>query len=620
MPYIEGTPLSRLVRAEQPWPAIHAAGLMRRLALAVNLLHQRGIIHRDLKPANVLLRPDGEPVLMDFGLARSFAAQSRRLTTTGSAVGTPVYMSPEQITGDPQAIGPGTDIYSLGVILFELVTGTLPFEGPLAAVYGQILHAVPPSPCARRPGLAPWVDVVCRRAMAKRPQDRFATAAEFATALEVSARQPVPAVAGAGDRPAPPTAAETDVHRLECPSCGKRLKVPRENLGKRIVCPGCQARLTTPAAARDTAPAVQPLTEPGELRIVAPPRVARRKRAGGRGGLLAAAVVGLTLLVGVVVGWLVLRGNKDEGKEQERKTADSKRHEVSRPPGSGKPADRPAAKPTDRKPPPRDTTGGKPPADPPPGERESPDAIVRGILEEVSVPPLGTGAAGWQPRFEDMPRFSAAALAAYPPDNKPTELRSAVEHARALLWALSPEAPPPELADTVGRLKRSAELSKVSGGLRRAYRAPSGANAERLWKEQIVKDALGAARMVALLEEELDSMTKAKGMRAKAPKRWQANYDFIWARLEEQIAHVYEYSSMLGQMRKEFPPLDRKVHGGWSMAPQEKLQGDSTGRKLHKSAQKILDRLVVEYAGTPWEILARRVKLTPVGLEWKPEK
>jgi hypothetical protein len=109
-------------------------------------------------------------------------------------------------------------------------------------------------------------------------------------------------------------------------------------------------------------------------------------------------------------------------------------------------------------------------------------------------------------------------------------------------------------------------------------------------------------------------------MRAKAPKRWQANYDFMLARLEEQIAYVYEYSSMLGQMRKEFPSRNPAVHGGWRLASSERLQGDATGRKLHRDAQKILDKLAADYAGTPWEVLAKREKLTALGLEWKPEK
>src|SRR5262249_46410849 len=158
---------------------------------------------------------------MDFGLARSFTTQTRRLTSTGAVVGTPVYMAPEQIEGDPARLGPGTDIYGLGVLLYELVSGRLPFEGPLAAVYGQVLHATPVPPSTLRAGLDSQIDALCLKAMAKRPQDRFATAKEFAAVLECYARQ---AVASSPGQPAPVAVDEATVSRLVCPTCGKRLK------------------------------------------------------------------------------------------------------------------------------------------------------------------------------------------------------------------------------------------------------------------------------------------------------------------------------------------------------------------------------------------------------------
>ena len=183
MPYIEGTPLSRQIDEGGPWPAARAAAVVRQLALAIEVLHQRGLIHRDLKASNVLVRPNGEPVLMDFGLARSFNEQSRLLTQLGTVLGTPPYMAPEQILGNKEAIGPATDIYSLGVILYELLTRSLPFEGPPAAVYGQILHAEPEPPSARRPGLDANLDRVCLKALAKDPAGRFPSMTTFAEAL-----------------------------------------------------------------------------------------------------------------------------------------------------------------------------------------------------------------------------------------------------------------------------------------------------------------------------------------------------------------------------------------------------------------------------------------------------
>ena len=618
MPYIEGTPLSRLVHGEQPWPPTQAAALMRQMALAVNALHQRGVIHRDLKPANVLLRSDGAPVLMDFGLARSFTAQSRRLTATGAAVGTPVYMSPEQIIGDPRAIGPGTDIYSLGVILYELVTGVIPFEGPLAAVYGQILHATPPPPSSYWPGLDSWVDAVCRRAMARRPEDRFATAGDFAAALEVHGRQPVPAATREDARPAP-LPAETGGSRLSCPSCGKWLKIPRTNRARKIVCPACQTRVEPRTSFRETAVDVPPLREPWEPPALSSPLADPRIATSGRRGLLTAGIIGLVLLIAVSVGWLVFHASREERQGQGQAAAKNlgpDRPEAAKQHDPDKTANERPAKSADRKKPEKDTSTTKPPVDLKPDDGE----VVRSILKEVRVPPINRGRDAGPPRFEEMPAFEARTLAAYPLDNTSTPLRDAVEHAQALLWALSPATPPPELADAVRKLKQSSEVKKVLNGLPEAYRAPVNVAAENALGKQLFEDSLRAASMVRILEDELDNLKKLGFTRNQVSRRWQANYDFLLARLKQQIAHVYEVASALGRMRKELPPRNPAVEGGWRLAAREQLQGDPTGKRLHKDARKLLDRIAVEHAGTPWEILARRAQLTPIGLEWMPEK
>src|SRR5262245_58860343 len=145
--------------------------------------HEHGIIHRDLKPSNIAFDQDGEPVILDFGLARLTEAKTR-LTGAGEIMGTPAYMAPEQAEGNTEAIGPATDVYSLGVILYELLTGQLPFSGPVAAVVAQILHAKRPSPLALRPDLDGRLAAVCTKAMARQPADRFPTMQEFAAALE----------------------------------------------------------------------------------------------------------------------------------------------------------------------------------------------------------------------------------------------------------------------------------------------------------------------------------------------------------------------------------------------------------------------------------------------------
>src|SRR5262245_15539022 len=100
MPYIDGTSLAHQIDPARPWPAARAASLVKKLALAMAEMHQRGVVHRDLKPGNIMMRKNGEPVLLDFGLARDYTSVSKTLTTTGLITGTPAYMSPEQFEGD----------------------------------------------------------------------------------------------------------------------------------------------------------------------------------------------------------------------------------------------------------------------------------------------------------------------------------------------------------------------------------------------------------------------------------------------------------------------------------------------------------------------------------------
>src|SRR5436305_6306720 len=123
----EGRPLTGLAAPDPPLDPRKAARLVARMAIALREAHEHGIVHRDLKPANVMINKRGEPVVMDFGLARRVGAQEARLTQDGAALGTPSYMPPEQVSGDVEHMGPACDVYALGVILYELLTGRLPF-------------------------------------------------------------------------------------------------------------------------------------------------------------------------------------------------------------------------------------------------------------------------------------------------------------------------------------------------------------------------------------------------------------------------------------------------------------------------------------------------------------
>src|SRR5262249_48381729 len=143
----------------------------------------KGVIHRDLKPSNVMMVGGVGPVVMDFGLAKQVRQPDQKLTQAGAALGTPAYMPPEQVTGDVDGMGPASDVYSLGVILYELLTGRLPFAGTAASIFGQILYTEPPLPSALAPGLDPALDGICRKAMAKAPADRYPSMKAFAAAL-----------------------------------------------------------------------------------------------------------------------------------------------------------------------------------------------------------------------------------------------------------------------------------------------------------------------------------------------------------------------------------------------------------------------------------------------------
>lgn len=183
MDWIEGTTLAHLID-QRGVPALpQSLNLVATLADALQAAHDAGIVHRDLKPSNIMLRPDGQPVIIDFGTAKRFDNSETLLTLTGSIVGTPGYMAPEQVTSAVGEVGPASDVYALGILMYELITGAPPFSGNFATVLGSIVAEPPASLVVHCPGIDPNLEAICLKALAKNPAERFASAREFGASI-----------------------------------------------------------------------------------------------------------------------------------------------------------------------------------------------------------------------------------------------------------------------------------------------------------------------------------------------------------------------------------------------------------------------------------------------------
>jgi serine/threonine-protein kinase len=180
--YVDGDNLKRMIERRGPAPVETALELGIQMARALAFAHQNGLVHRDVKPQNVLLNGDGQAKVTDFGIARSLDVQ-HGMTQTGTVLGTSDYIAPEQAQG--QRVDEQTDVYSLGVVLYELLTSHVPFPGEnFVAVAMRHINEDPPSIRDERGDVTPRVDAAVRRAMAKRPEDRFASMDDLVAELE----------------------------------------------------------------------------------------------------------------------------------------------------------------------------------------------------------------------------------------------------------------------------------------------------------------------------------------------------------------------------------------------------------------------------------------------------
>ena len=181
MELVHGKTLSHHLASKESFGLREIAQIITQTLDGIGYAHSQGVIHRDMKSANILINYDGRIKINDFGIAH---VESSEITKVGELIGTPSYMSPEQFTGDK--IEATSDLYSIGVIAYELLTGKRPFAGSVAAVMQQVVNTTPEKPSSVNPKLSPEIDQVLGKALAKNPADRYQTAQEFADAFRVA--------------------------------------------------------------------------------------------------------------------------------------------------------------------------------------------------------------------------------------------------------------------------------------------------------------------------------------------------------------------------------------------------------------------------------------------------
>ena len=297
MEFLEGRSLKQVVREEAPLDLLRAIDLTVQILRAARFAHQRGIVHRDIKSHNVIVDDEGRAKVTDFGIARAGASD---MTETGSIMGTAQYLSPEQAQG--HAVSPQSDLYAIGIVLYELLTGRVPFDGESAVTIAlKQVAETPVPPSSYNLAVPPELDAVVLRAMAKDPAERYQSAGDLGRAAlaAVEGRQPdaperIVAVGQAAPAEATPA-----------PTVATPPQRPAE--------PATTPARTAPQPPQQPMPAPPPPPVPDAQRPTPPKR---------RGGLIALAVVaGVVLVLGIAAGVLVATGAFSSSSSGEDDTA-----------------------------------------------------------------------------------------------------------------------------------------------------------------------------------------------------------------------------------------------------------------------------------------------------------
>ena len=274
MEYVDGRPLAEYIGPDQPQRQV--AAIVRTLAQGLAHAHERGFLHRDLKPSNVMIAADGQPKIMDFGLARRFGVTGDiRLTQSNTIVGSPAYMSPEQARSENDTLTPASDIYSLGTLFFELLTGELPFKGPIAIVLGMIALQRVPKPSTVRKDIDPRLESFCLKMLEKKRDARPQSMTEVADTLTEWLKQDKSSKAGGSsdaDIAAPTTAhTGTDSEKQETSPSDTPALIPKKPAASPVsdkadFITEQQRRVTELLGKRQYGPAIELLEKMANLR------------------------------------------------------------------------------------------------------------------------------------------------------------------------------------------------------------------------------------------------------------------------------------------------------------------------------------------------------------------